>query len=1204
MFKGYPLPSIRAIVLLVAFLFSTLFLLLVIHKPVQATILNLITLDATMTVVDGVTMTLGAEVNGVAGPAAVNCSDPIYVAARSVLDEQRQAWLNTATTLIPGASAVQSLLPGPSGLPVNAPLVLTQPDGFQLTITPVELAPTWGFQSGANTTGIPAFDGVQMNGSPTGCTMQDNAPRPSSAMGGDYYFNQLNNGRGLNGILFSFRTPIHAFGAFFGDVETSLRGTTAFVRLLDSAGQLIADRPLASTLGLTDGIAAENAICDQRTTPDAQVAAQGLAPGCGNGSTRWIGFVSATPVAQALVVVGDNDPLPGGRGLSEKLSVMGPTVLRTLPPAEVAITKSAPAMVMVGTPFPYTITITNLGATLAAGIVLTDVAPAPLLLNAVTEPGCTVTDTLLTCTLDALAPGASTTILLQATTTATIPLTNTAIITAVNDTDWRNNMASATIMPVAAPSRAECTAPIPVGSPPLVINEVLYNEVGSSGDEWVELYTTTNLPAGAIFFLSDNESSSGGFNLVITIPAGGVAAGVYLLVHDDSNPAGDDLDATDGLLEFWGAGSNPSGTSLRNTGGDNLSLYRGATAVEAYALDYMRYDNDASLDATTDPAPSPVVWSDFAADNAGDGQSLALIRNGIDGHSASDWTLAGTSSTQGKATPGASNTGLIPCNVAIAKSGPLTGVVGAPFAYTLAVHNTALITMTGIVVTDTQPTGLIFTAVTGAGCNLTAGSLACAIGTLPPLGNTVITVTATANQVGVITNTAYTRAISDAIVSDNVASHAMTMQALGAIGDFVYLDANHNGVQDPAEQTPLNGIVVTLHSAAGRVTTTETVDGLYLFPYLPAGLYTVTIGSAGGYELTSVGSYSITLAAGQLYHTADFGFAYAASTVLVTKSGATTAVVGEPVVYTLTVHNDSTTTPALAVGLTDTLPAGLTNAQVTDVRCAMIAAELFCNLGTLAPQTATMITMTATAATAGSWINRVVIGAENDLYTTDNAAALTTILLVPTATPTITPTATTTPTATPTPTLTATATFTSVPPTATSTATLPATLTATATATETATPIPTATATATPLPTNIPVLTATAMPTVTATATMTVAATATFTVTPLPAATVVQTPTVLPLADLVLVKQVHPLVVKPGDIVTYTLTYSNVGSATAEAVVITETVPAGTTLLLDRSTPGWHCPNGPSAGARCSFALAQMVPQQQGQLLYVVMVDH
>ena len=797
---------------------------------------------------------------------------------------------------------------------------------------------------------------------------------------------------------------------------------------------------------------------------------------------------------------------------------------------------------------------------------ITDVAPAHLRLNAVTGPGCTLTDALLTCTLDTLAPGASTTILLQATANTTTAVTNTAIVTAVNDTDLRNNIAAVTIAPVAAAPRNACVAPIPTDSPPLVLNEVLYNEVGSSGDEWVELYTTTNLPAGTVFFLSDNESSSGGFNRLVTIPASGVPAGVYIVVHDDSNPLGDDLDATDGLMELWGAGGNPTATSLRNTTGDNLTLYRGSAAIDANAIDYMRYDNDATTDATTDPAPSTVVWSGFAADNAGDGQSLALLRNGIDGNTGADWVLSGASGTIGKATPGADNNGLIQCNVAIAKSGPPTGAVGVSFAYTIAVYNTAPITMTGVVVTDTQPTGLIFTAVTGAGCNLSAGSLACAIGTLSPLHSAVITVTAMANRAGTITNTAYTSVISDSIVADNQASHAMNVQALGSIGDFVYLDRNRNGTQDVDEQQSINDVFVTLHDSAGLVTTTVTVDGFYLFPQLPAGAYTITVGSIPGYEHTDTAFYTVNLAAGQIDAAADFGLAYARANVHVTKGGPATATVGDVITYTLLVQNLSATTPAFDVVLTDTIPSGLTPVGFSDHRCGLHENQLLCNLGVISPQTTVMITMPATAAVPGDWVNAVTVAANNDDEVADNNASLTTTILV------LTPT-----------------------PTATSRATAAATATVTTTSTTTPMPTnppsPTVMATATPTqppPTLPPPPTATTTPSVTAT------------VTPLPTITPVTT---LPLADLVLVKSAPFTSVEPGGVITYTLAYSNVGSVAAVHVTITETVPAHTTFLPTHSTFGWVCPDGTQAGNTCHFRIPQIAPHQGGRLRYVVQVD-
>lgn len=86
-------------------------------------------------------------------------------------------------------------------------------------------------------------------------------------------------------------------------------------------------------------------------------------------------------------------------------------------------------------------------------------------------------------------------------------------------------------------------------------------------------------------------------------------------------------------------------------------------------------------------------------------------------------------------------------------------------------------------------------------------------------------------------------------------------------------------------------------------------------------------------------------------------------------------------------------------------------------------------------------------------------------------------------------------------------------------------------------------------------------------------------------------------------KRAHSPVIAPGDLLTYTLTYSNVGSAIADAVVITETVPARTTFVVAKSTAGWRCPQGTTVGTVCFYLIAELIPAQQGRLYFVVKVD-
>ena len=78
-------------------------------------------------------------------------------------------------------------------------------------------------------------------------------------------------------------------------------------------------------------------------------------------------------------------------------------------------------------------------------------------------------------------------------------------------------------------------------------------------------------------------------------------------------------------------------------------------------------------------------------------------------------------------------------------------------------------------------------------------------------------------------------------------------------GDFVWHDANGNGLQDPGEQ-PIDGLTVTLKDGTGSVvaTTKTAPDGKYLFDNLADGTYQVCFpvkdlpGGYAGYGLTKV----------------------------------------------------------------------------------------------------------------------------------------------------------------------------------------------------------------------------------------------------------------------------------------------------------------------------------------------------------------
>ena len=112
--------------------------------------------------------------------------------------------------------------------------------------------------------------------------------------------------------------------------------------------------------------------------------------------------------------------------------------------------------------------------------------------------------------------------------------------------------------------------------------------------------------------------------------------------------------------------------------------------------------------------------------------------------------------------------------------------------------------------------------------------------------------------------------------------------ALARLGDFVFADNNHNGVQDGGD-TPIPGVVVTLVSNGTVVATTTTnTSGLYSFTGLTPGVpYSVSFTTPSGYTATTPLSgtdttkdsnpvngitASVTLAPGENNPTIDAGF--------------------------------------------------------------------------------------------------------------------------------------------------------------------------------------------------------------------------------------------------------------------------------------------------------------------------------------------
>jgi len=152
-------------------------------------------------------------------------------------------------------------------------------------------------------------------------TVQD-APRPALLYNASNQFlvydeieagNQPNRINTANAVVFTFPSPTRAFGAWFGDVETRtlLGGNPAIVRFLDSTGNRI-----GSDVLIEPRSAALQLLCGDS------------AVGCGNQTTRWIGFLdtnASARVKQMVVINGYQGGTDSSWG-DQRVSFVGPTV--------------------------------------------------------------------------------------------------------------------------------------------------------------------------------------------------------------------------------------------------------------------------------------------------------------------------------------------------------------------------------------------------------------------------------------------------------------------------------------------------------------------------------------------------------------------------------------------------------------------------------------------------------------------------------------------------------------------------------------------------------------------------------------------------------------------------------------------------------------------------------------------------------------
>jgi uncharacterized repeat protein (TIGR01451 family) len=92
--------------------------------------------------------------------------------------------------------------------------------------------------------------------------------------------------------------------------------------------------------------------------------------------------------------------------------------------------------------------------------------------------------------------------------------------------------------------------------------------------------------------------------------------------------------------------------------------------------------------------------------------------------------------------------------------------------------------------------------------------------------------------------------------------------------------------------------------------------------------------------------------------------------------------------------------------------------------------------------------------------------------------------------------------------------------------------------------------------------------------------------------------------DLQISKDDGGVIGRPGETISYTLTYTNAGNQDAAGVTISDTVPANTGFNAGASTGGWSCADGSPAGTVCELFVGSLAGNGgSGSVVFAVQVD-
>lgn len=602
--------------------------------------------------------------------------------------------------------------------------------------------------------------------------------------------------------------------------------------------------------------------------------------------------------------------------------------------ADLQITKTAsPDPVLLGDRLTYSIVVNNLGNTKASSVVMTDTLPASVTFASVStsKGACTQTGTTVRCTLGNINKNLTVRVTIAVTPTLTGVITNTAVIASPSDTNPANNttIVTTTVNPKIDLTISKTDAPDPVLAGETLAYTLVVTNVGTSSAANVTV--TDTLPLNVAFgSASPGCAYSGAANHIVTCAIGGLAGGGsqtrVITVTPDVNAAGS-------IVNTAVVGSSDSDAETSNN--------------TATAITTVRPKADLAVNKTSAPAPA---------------------------------------------------------------------FLGNPLTYTIVLTNNGPSAATGVVLTDTLPAGVTFSSAS-PGCSHAGGIVTCSIAALTGGETVSSTIRVIPNVTGLITNTVTARAVEfDPNTANNTRSATTTV--IPAADVSVVKTANANFVLVGDVVTYTIGVTNLGPSNAANVLLTDTLPLSVTFGSVTSSrgtcsgtsLITCSLGAFNAGASATITVVVTTTAIDTIVNTAvatssvadpnlannaaalpiavnpvDLSVSKTASSSLLTA--------GNPLTYTLVVTNNGPLN-GTGVQLTDTLPANVALVSVTSSQGTCSGTStISCALGSLNVDAVATVTVVVNTTTTGNAVNTVVVGADQpDPNPLDNTAQATTAI--------------------------------------------------------------------------------------------------------------------------------------------------------------------------------------------------------------------